>query len=112
MSNGKPKASEKPAVSDRGTLADIQRKLRNLNRGSSDVADWSGVSSEKVLAVIHVVAEAGCAVTFGKTRDGGAYTLRILGIEGLGTFYVRPSENVEETLRWIHESFTETGTIG
>jgi len=59
--------------------ADKRSALDELFRGASEnVADWSSAGPGAVLEVIIAMSSVGGAVTFGLSRDGGAYMLTFL----------------------------------
>lgn len=76
------------------------------NQASSGVADWATVEAETLKSCIVVVALAGGALRLGYTADGGAYAI---GVYGDGpeayTEYVRPSENIEQVLKQLEQTF-------
>ena len=72
-----------------------QLKQRRNNRGSGDIADWGGSESQLLANAIAAVTKHGYAILLGYTRDKGAYTCTIVGLEGHGTEYIRPSEDID-----------------
>lgn len=83
-----------------------QRKTRRTNRGDAAPAQWSDADPLCVLAAIAAVAERGCAIQFGYTRDGGAFVVRIVGDGEPYNEFVRPTEDVNLYLRGLHDDFT------
>lgn len=84
------------------------RRFRRKNRGTGlSGADWGEVDSEIVLQTISVIASTGCASMWGYTRDGGAYSIRIVGDGEPYNEYVRPTEDVEKFLSELIEDFSQ-----
>lgn len=69
------------------------RQRRRRNRGNQQAATWSAVHPQAVTQFMFELTEAGYAVRFGKSRDGGALAIGIYGDGDPYTEYVRPSDN-------------------
>jgi len=82
-----------------------QLRNRRLNRGNGEIADWASVDGGTLVRSIAACTKHGFAITLGYTRDGGAYTIRVLGGDGFETEYVRPSEDISLYLRNFTEDF-------
>lgn len=93
--DGKAKSS-RSKEEERSDERRQQNETRRRNRGASDPADWGTADAAKILAVICALAGRGGAVQFGYTRDGGAFTVRILG-DGKDPYneYIRPTEDID-----------------
>lgn len=92
--------------------------IKNQKHGAKDArrravpqevkpADWREVNADIIQWLICNVAKQGGAVRFGYTRDGGAYALGIYGDGEPYTEYIRPSDDVDGTLRYIAEQWAE-----
>lgn len=88
------------------TSNEAQRKTRRQNRGSGDVADWASVNAEQLHAAITAVTARGCALQLGYTRDGGAYSFRIVGDGEPYVEYVRPTEDMALYLDGLVKDFS------
>lgn len=77
---------------------DVSR--RKLER-ASEPADWSSVNPALLHGAIAAITGQGGAIRFGYTRDGGAYSIGILGDGEPRTDYVRPNEDIEDYLRQL-----------
>jgi len=65
-------------------------------------ADYGTLDGTKVLKLVEQLANWGCAIRFGKTRDGGAYAIGVYGVDKEPyTEYIPPAESVEEFLEDI-----------
>lgn len=62
----------------RGSVRNDRRLETLSQRRTGDAADWLGSSPERLQAVVHQITQLGGAVTFGTSRDGGAYSLTLL----------------------------------
>lgn len=75
-----------------------QRSTRRSFRGDSEVADWASVDAQAIANCVVFGAANGWAIRFGYTRDGGAYTLGVLGDGEPYTEYIRPTEDIHLAL--------------
>jgi hypothetical protein len=78
---------------------------RRSTRGIGETADWSTADATKLHHAIENVTAAGCAIQFGYTRDGGAYSIRIVGDGEPYTEYVRPTEDLDHYLEGVALDF-------
>lgn len=78
-----------------------QRAERRRNRGDAEPTDWGIADATRVHQLVAVSTNAGDLVTFGYTRDGGAYTVTIF--DGTNRFveYCRPTENLDDFLQML-----------
>lgn len=83
----------------RDAIAAQQRERRRRNRGTGEVADWTNADAILIHQSICSLTGTGGAIQFGFTRDGSAYSIRILGDGEPFTEYVRPTEDINEYLR-------------
>lgn len=96
-------SDEKKKESARELSKAAQLRLRRANRGSGDVADWGSVDGKLLVDTVAAVAAHGWAITLGYTREGGAYTVRVLGDDSFETEYIRPTEDINLYLRCLTE---------
>lgn len=71
---------------------------RRYARGDSEPADWGAVADELIAGAVVAATSQSWAIRFGYTRDGGAYTIGILGDGEPQTIYIRPTEGIEQWL--------------
>jgi len=90
--NGKANATKS---SNRDASKPAQGSNRRRNRGNGEAADWGSASPQKVMEAIQAVTKNGFAIRFGYTRDGGAYSIGIVGDGDPFTEYVRPTEDID-----------------
>jgi len=100
--NRKPRTKSTTA---RTATAQPQRVSRRQNRGNSDAANWGDADSQKVLETIRRISEQHCAIQFGYTRDGGAFSIRIVGDGEPYNEYVRPTEDINLYLDGLCNDF-------
>jgi len=75
---------------------DARRAERRKMRGRQETADWANVETSQICRLIELVTTEGGTITFGYTRDGGAYYVNYY-IDGESEkHYVRPTEDVDE----------------
>lgn len=98
----------KEAQDKRGNKAagrNAPSKYRSTAAGelAPDPVDWGDVDPATVVAAIRAVVAAGDAITFTRSRDGGAYSVTVLA-DGLRHFHRQhePAE-IERELREIAE---------
>lgn len=82
---------------------------RSKYRGKEDspsvhaVVDWADVNPEKIARAVVSVVNAGDAITFARTSDGGAYSVTVLD-NGRKHFHRKPTvEEIEQELTEIAE---------
>jgi len=80
-------------------------KSRGLKSRSNGVADWETVNGDILKRCIATCARTGGALRFGYSRDGGAYAIGIYGDGEPYTEFIRPSEDVDITLKDIEDLF-------
>jgi len=89
-----------------------QKQNRNHWRGTGEQADWGAVDGAAIHAAVVAATNCGWAVRFGYTRDGGAYTLGVLGDGEPYTEYVRPTEDIHLALTALTEYCQRQGGRG
>jgi len=100
------KKNRNPKETSRDGNAAEQRRVRRSNRGiSADTADWSGADEGLIRQAIAAVTAEKCAIMFGYTRDGGAYSVRIVGDGESYNDYTRPTEDIDLYLRGLINDF-------
>lgn len=106
MSKGKRDANPPTPRTARDNGQPEQRKSRRELRGAVEAADWSTVDQQLLYRTVVAITRKGCAVQFGKTRDGGALAVRVVG-DGPEPYtdYVRPSENLHLYLEGLCDDF-------
>ena len=56
-----------------------RNRIRSATRGNAGIADWASVAPELLSRVVSAITRRQCAIQFGYTRDGGNYSIRIVG---------------------------------
>jgi len=79
---------------------------RRRGQGNGERADWALASPLTLQALIAAVTAQGGAIRFGYSRDGGAYSLGILGDGEPYTEWIRPAENIDEVLAEMTRGWT------
>lgn len=98
-----------PRAQDRSRTAGVAPRRRR--QGESSVpADWGTANPLTLQALIANVTAQGGAVRFGYSRDGGAYSLGILGDGEPYTEWIRPSEDLNGVLDEIARQWS--GEVG
>lgn len=70
---------------------------------SEGAADWGNASPERLLDVVTAMQGLGGAVTFGLSRDGGAYMLTLLLDGNRKTDWLPQSEDIDAWLeQWVY----------
>jgi len=75
------------------------------NRQPSEPADWGTVTPEVIHTLVASVTAIGGAVRFGYSRDGGAYSIGILGDGEPYTEYFRPNDDIDARLLQMASEF-------
>lgn len=95
MADGKVKRETTANGTARNAQTAEQLIQRRKNRGSEDIADWGGCDAGKLRDAVANVTRHGYALLIGYTRQQGAYTVRIVGLEGVEPDYIRPTEDID-----------------
>lgn len=104
MSNGKSTPTTRPRAATTNDIME-RRNQRRKNRGKgAAIADWQSVDPNILQSLIAEVTKHG-TITFGYTRDGGAYYLAYW-VDGVSDKeYIRPTEDVDGVLHAELESW-------
>lgn len=70
-------------------------------------ADWGGVHPDKVHAVVHLLTALGGAVTFGMSRDNGAYSVTLMLDEKRKTLWFNGDVDLDESLQEVIDTLTQ-----
>jgi len=106
MNNGK-KQSKTPTRNAPSEDREQQLLNRRNRRGNGEIAEWDAVDGGRLAKAVNAVARAGYALSLGYSRDGGAYSIYVVGFDGWATEYVRPSEDINLYLDGLAEDFAE-----
>jgi len=91
---------------DANEARDRNASRRNRRR-QSQPADWTSVSADAIRSAIVAASNAGGALRFGYTSDGGAYAVGIYGDGEPYTEFYTPSEDLDAALLDIMQSFID-----
>ena len=103
--NEQPRRKPRTRGDAQATQAETQRKSRRANRHNAQPASWGNVDSETLLRAVCAVAELGCAIQLGYTKDGGAFSIRVVGDGKPYNEFVRPTEDINLHLEGMYEDF-------
>ena len=91
---------------NRTTSADVNRRIRNSNRGTSaEFAEYDACDAGLLQQAIANVTKRGCAIQFGLTRDASTFCVRIVGDGEPYNEYCRPTEDFDIYLRGLISDF-------
>ena len=82
------------------------RRPRHSDTGATGV-DWEDADAKLLQKVIALSSRKHCALRFGYSRDGGAYSVGVYAGLDYFTDYIRPSESIDEYLTELLSSFEE-----
>lgn len=103
------KNAEREPKRTTGTARDATKEQQILNRrkarGSGEIADWGSVDGALLQQCVERVTKHGYALLVGYTRDQGAYTVRVVGLENVDADYIRPTEDINLYLTGLSEDF-------
>lgn len=86
-------------------------RLGKFSRNSDEKATFAGAEPGLLLAVVHWMSEAGAAVRFGKTSDGGALAIGLYDGSDKKTEYLRPRDSVNQFLLELLALYAPTNVI-
>lgn len=106
MSNAKSKSTKNAGKSSEASnRLKARREARQGNRGNSDPADWKSVDPDLMCGLVAVFTAHGGVISFGYTRDGGAYRIGYFADGQSDTVYIRPTEDIDAELEAEIESW-------
>jgi len=88
----------------RGSVRNDNRLEAISQRRSKTEADWLGCHPERIQAVVHNITVLGGAVTFGTSRDGGAYSVTLLLDGSRETLWFNGDANIDDELQAVVET--------
>lgn len=98
---------KKRATKKRGSVDNTGRlkKLLADTGQQTGKADWSSADPRWVAGVVHVVTRVGGAVSFGYSRDGGAYSLSIMLDGDRETLWFNGGADIDTELEGVYATF-------
>lgn len=108
MSNGNPARQDNTRKKGkRGKVRNDKRLFAIAQRRTSASADWGGVDGMRLQAVIQLITSIGGAVTFGTSRDGGAYSVTLLLDGERETLWFNGDADLDDELQAVIETLTQ-----
>lgn len=98
------RGTKKSGKNKRGSVRNDRRLAAIAQRRTTSAADWLGCASERVQAVVHQITSIGGAVTFGTSRDGGAYSVTLLLDGERETLWFNGDAELDDELQAIVET--------
>jgi hypothetical protein len=99
--DAKAKNKKRGSTDNAGRL----KKLLNGAGNQTGKADWSSADSRWIAGVVHVVTRVGGAVSFGYSRDGGAYSLSIMLDGDRETLWFNGGADIDQELEAVFATF-------
>lgn len=100
------RGSKKAGSSKRGSVRNDRRLEAIAQRRKGSMADWLGCDSAKLQAVVHGITVLGGAVTFGTSRDGGAYSVSLMLDGERETLWFNGDADLDEELQAVVETLS------
>lgn len=105
MTNGNPaRGGKEPKKRKRGSVRNDRRLEALAQRRTAAAADWQGCDCDRIQAVIYKIAALGGAVTFGTSRDGGAYSVSLMLDGDRETLWFNGDAELDDELAAIAET--------
>lgn len=98
------RGNKKAGSGKRGSVRNDRRLAAIAQRRKGAVADWLGCSAERMQAVVHQITQLGGAITFGTSRDGGAYSLTLLLEGDKETLWFNGDAEIDDELQSVVET--------
>ena len=96
-------------------------KVRRDGVNGSRLADWRkrvamqasfiNANAALMLAAVHYMAEAGGAIRFGKTRDGGAIAIGLYDGDEKRTEYLAPEDDIDQLMIELLELYAPAEVV-
>lgn len=103
------RSGKKGGKGKRGSVRNDRRLEAISQRRGGASADWLGCMPERVQAVVHGITRLGGAVTFGTSRDGGAYSVTLLLDGDRETLWFNGDAVLDDELEAIVETLDAMG---
>lgn len=105
MTNGNPARQGKTRKkTKRGSVRNDRRLKAFAERRDTAAANWASVDPHRIQGVINAITHLGGAVTFGTSRDNGAYSLSLMLDGDRETLWFNGDADVAEQLRLVMET--------
>lgn len=105
MTNGNPARSEtKRKKGKRGSVRNDRRLEALAQRRTTASADWLGCDAGRLQAIVHKITVLGGAVTFGTSRDGGAYSVSLMLDGDRETLWFNGDADIDDELAAVAET--------
>lgn len=85
----------------RGSVNNKRRLDAFENDRLTEGADWGGCDAAKMQTVVRMITELGGAVTFGMSRDNGAYSLTLMLDSSRKTLWFNGDSDLNEDLEGV-----------
>ncbi len=95
--------SEKSRKKKRGSVKNDDRLAAFKKLHQETTAEWASASAERVLTVVDKITAMGGAVTFGMSRDNGAYSLTLMLGKNRKTLWFNGSADLDTELDGVCE---------
>lgn len=95
------KSTKRGSVDNAGRL----KALLNKSGQQNGKADWSSADPRWIAGVVHVITRVGGAVSFGYSRDGGAYSLSIMLDGDRETLWFNGGADIDTELEAVYATF-------
>lgn len=108
MSNGNPARSGKTTKKrKRGSVRNDRRLEAIAQRRTTAAADWLGCDADRIQAIVHKITALGGAVTFGTSRDGGAYSVSLMLDGDRETLWFNGDADLDDELQAVTETLEQ-----
>lgn len=97
--HGKVKGSKRGSTDNKKRLDSLREKAK-----AHSSADWDNATPESLQGLIVAAQNIGAAITFGLSRDGGAYMVTILLDGDRETFWYNGQADLQAELYDLHQS--------
>lgn len=95
------RGAKKSRSGNRGSVRNDNRLEAIAQRRKGAAADWSGCDAGRIQSVVAGIALLGGAVTFGTSRDGGAYSVTLLLDGNRETLWFNGDADIDDELQAV-----------
>lgn len=103
---------EKKSKGKKRGSVDNEGRLKRLLAGTGQQtgkADWSAADPRWIAGVVHAITRVGGAVSFGYSRDGGAYSVSIMLDGDRETLWFNGGADIDAELEAVYATFNTDG---
>lgn len=103
---GNAMATDKLPAREPNIRRNAEQRKRDFSKRPQKSVQWSEVGNQLLRDTVCAIADSGAAIMFGRTSDGGAYSITVLDGDSKIREWPHTVDECETTLRWLVQMFS------